>query len=163
MVDFIVFIVKMALLAVGLFIAYKIILLIIEIIGLTKRKIAADALRRKFDVFSVEGEVLNFTSKRISNLDTQYDVSVSYMVDDLTYYTNVILFNRGSLRVGQRIILLCDNDNVENVIVQNGDEEEAIKRRIAHLVFLIVLLLLDTWGNSRDVLDITEGLTKNTF
>ena len=159
MTDFIFFIVRLALFVFGLYIAYKIFLLIKEIVELIKRKKAADELRRKLDVFSVEGEVLNFTSKRVSRLDTQYDINISYEVDDITYYKYIVLFNRGSLRVGQKVILLCDNDNPENVVVQNGEEEEALKILLSRLVFMIVLLLLDAWGNSRDVLDITYGFT----
>lgn len=154
MIDFIAFIVKLTLLAVGLFIAYKIILIVKDIIRLVKRKKAADELRRKFDVFSVEGEVLNFTSARLSKLDTQYNISVSYMVDNLTYYKDVVLFNRGSLRVGQKIILLCDNDDFNNVVVQNGDEEDALKRLIFKLISLIVWLIIDFIGTCLDWRDV---------
>lgn len=157
MTDFIFFIVRLALFVFGLFIAYKIFLLIKEIVEFAKRKKAANELRRKLDVFSVEGEVLNFTSKRVSRLDTQYDISISYEVDNITYYKYIVLFNRGSLRVGQKVILLCDNDNPENVIVQNGEEEEALKILLSRLVFMIILLLIDALGNSQDVLDITYG------
>lgn len=159
MVDFIVFIVKMALLAAGLFIAYKIVLTIKEIIELAKRKKAADELRRKLDVFSVEGKVLNFTSKRVSRLDTQYDISVSYMIDNITYYTDVIMFNHGSLRVGQKIILLCDNDDFENVVVQNGDEEEALKRLIVRFVVMIITTSIYVWLAGRKILSTLEGIT----
>lgn len=155
MTDFIFFIVRLALFIFGLYIAYKIYLLIKEIVEFAKRKKAADELRHKLDVFSVEAEVLNFTSKRVSRLDTQYDVSISYEVDDTTYYKYIVLFNRGSLRVGQKVILLCDNDNPENVVVQNGEEKEALKILISRLVFMIILLLIDALGNSQDVLDIT--------
>lgn len=159
MTDFIFFAVRLALFVFGLFIAYKIFLLIKEIVEFAKRKKAANELRRKLDVFSVEAEVLNFTSKRVSRLDTQYDISISYEVDNITYYKYIVLFNRGSLRVGQKVILLCDNDNPENVIVQNGEEEEAFKILLSRLVFMIIVLLIDAWGNSQDVLDITYGFT----
>lgn len=157
MTDFIFFAIRLVLFVFGLYIAYKIFLIIKEMIELIKRKKAADELRKKLDVFSIESTVLNFTSKRVSRLDTQYDVSISYEVDDTTYYKYIVLFNRGSLRVGQKITLLCDNDNVENVVVQNGDEEEALKILISRLVFMIVLLLIDAMGNSQDILDITYG------
>lgn len=157
MTDIIVIIVKIALVAAGLFLAYRIYFLIKEIAGLAKRKKAADELRQKLDVFSVEGEVLNFTSKRVSRLDTQYDISISYEVDNTTYYKYIVLFNCGSLRIGQKVILLCDNDDFENVVVQNGEEEEAFKILISRLVFMVILLVIDAWGNSRDVLDITYG------
>lgn len=152
--DFIVFIIKMALLALGLFLAYKVVNIIKDIFELVKKKNAADELRQKLDVFSVEAEVLNFTEKRVSRLDTQYDISVSYTVDDITYFTNVIIFNRGSLRVGQKIILLCDNDDFNNVVVQNGEEEDALKRLISRLIWFIIGLIVDFIGTCLDWRDI---------
>ncbi len=154
MIDFIVFMVKMVLLALGLFLAYKIVYIIKDIIDFAKKKKAADKLRQKLDVFSIEAEVLNFTEKRISRLDTQYDISVSYTVDDITYYTNVIIFNRGSLRAGQKIILLCDNANFNNVVVQNGEEEDALKRLISRLIWLIIWLIVDFIGTCLDWRDV---------
>lgn len=154
MIDFIVFMVKMALLALGLFLAYKIVYIIKDIIDFAKKKKAAYKLRQKLDVFSIEAEVLSFTEKRISRLDTQYDISVSYTVDDITYRTDVIIFNRGSLRVGQKIILLCDNDDFNNVVVQNGEEEDALKRLISRLIWLIIWLIIDFIGTCLDWRDI---------
>lgn len=156
MTDFIVIIVKIALVAVGLFLAYRCYFLIKEIAELVKRKKKADELRKKLDVFSVEGEVLNFTSNRVSRLDTFYNVSISYMADGVTYYKEIILFNHGSLRIGQKIILLCDNENVENAVVQNGGEEEALKRLIWKLIWLVIWLIVDfisTCFDWKDILD----------
>lgn len=150
MTDFIVIIVKIALVAVGLFLAYRIYFIVKKLAALTKRKKTADELRQKLDVFSVEGEVMNFSSNRVSRLDTFYFVSVSYMVDSITYYKDIVLFNRGSLRVGQKVTLLCDNDNVENVVVQNGDKEEALKRLVLRAIWLIIWLIIDFIGTCFD-------------
>lgn len=154
--DFIVFIIKMALVAAGLFLAYRIYFITKEVVELFNRKKKADELRKKLDVFSVEGEVMNFTSHRVSQLDTFYLVNISYMIDTFTYYKDIVLFNRGSLRVGQKIILLCDNDNFQNAVVQNGGEDEALKRLIWKLIWLVIWLIVDfisTCFDWKDILD----------
>lgn len=141
--DLLAFIVKLVLWLIGIFLAYRIFLIVRDIVGLAKRRKAADELRQKLDVFSVESEVLGFTSTRLSKLDTLYNVSVSYSVDSRIYYKDVVMYNRGSLRVGQNITLLCDNDDLDNAVVQNGDEEDALKRMIFRLITLIVWLIID--------------------
>lgn len=167
MTDFIVFVIRLTLLVIGLFIAYRVILMVIDIIRLVKRKKVVDELRRKFDVFSVEGEVLSFTSKRLSDLDTQYDISVSYTIDSFTYYKDVIIFNRGSLRVGQKITLLCDNDDYENVIVQDGEEEDALRRLIVRFAIMAIITIIFAWvivrrtlSGMNDLVEILESMKK---
>lgn len=156
MTDFIAVIIKITLVAVGLFLSYRVYFIAKEVAELFSRKKAADELRKKLDVFSVEGEVLNFTSHRVSQLDTFHNVSISYMVDTFTYYKDIVLFNRGSLRVGQKVTLLCDNDNFQNAVVQNGDEEEALKRLVFKLICLIIWLIIDFIGTCFDWKDVID-------
>lgn len=156
MTDFIAVIIKITLVALGLFLAYRVWFIVKEVAELINRKKSADEIRKKLDVFSVEGEVLNFTSSRVSQLDTFYNVSISYTVDTLTYCKDIVLFNRGSLRVGQKVILLCDNDDFQNVVVQNGDEEDALKRLTFKLICLIIWLILDFIGTCFDWKDVIE-------
>lgn len=125
-----------------------------QMIPLIVRKKSADILRGKLDVFSVESEVQRFTEKRLSRLDTEYDVSVSYEIDGITYYKDLIIFNKGSLRVGQKIILLCDNEDYYNAVVQNGDEEDALKRLIFRLIWIIAELIVDFIGMCLDGQDL---------
>ena len=150
MTDLIAIIIKIALVVLGLFLVYRVYFIAKEVAELFNRKKAADELRKKLDVFSIEGEVLNFTSSRVSKLDTFYNVSISYTVDTLTYYKDIVLFNRGSLRVGQKIMLLCDNNDFQNVVVQNGDEEDALKRLTFKLICLIIWLIIDFIGTCFD-------------
>lgn len=138
--------VKIVLVFFAVILGYRMYFVIKQIVSLSARKKAADTLRKKLDVFSVESEVLSFAEKRLSRLDTEYDVSVSYEIDGITYYKDLIIFNRGSLRIGQKIILLCDNEDFNNAVVQNGEEEEALKRLIFKLIWLIVELIIDFIG-----------------
>ena len=107
-----------------------------------------------YDVFSVEGEVLSFTEKKLGRMDTRYDVIVKYTVDDVNYYKEIVLHNRGSLRVGQKMILLCDDNNHSNAVVQDGSEEEALRDiafalaiDIGITIFTIIILVLDLVTN----------------
>lgn len=107
-----------------------------------------------YDVFSVEGEVISFTEKKLGRMDTKYDVIVKYIVDDISYYKEIVLHNRGSLRVGQKIIMLCDDNDHSNAIVQNGSEEESLKGlafamaiEIGIAIYTIILLILDLLTN----------------
>ena len=147
-------IVKIALVLFGLFLAYRAYIIIKGIAALYSRKKKADELRQKLDVFSVEGEILSFTEERVSRLDTLYTVNLSYSVGELTYYTDAFLFNRGSLRAGQKIILLCDNEDYSNAAIQNGEEDEAVKRLIWRFAWLVVGIILDFIGTCMDWSDI---------
>lgn len=153
-VDFVNIIVKIALVLLGLFLAYRAYVVIKGIVELCRKKKNADELRKKLDVFSVEGEVLSFTEERVSRLDTWYFVDISYSVGELTYYTDAIVFNRGSLRVGQKMILLCDNEDPSKAVLQNGNENEAVKRLIWRLAWLVVGIILDFIGTCLDWSDI---------
>ena len=107
-----------------------------------------------YDVFSVEGEVISFTEKKLGRMDTRYDVIVKYTVDDVSYYKEIVLHNRGSLRVGQKMIMLCDDNDHSNAIVQNGSEEESLRGlafamaiEIGIAIYTIILLVLDLMAN----------------
>lgn len=122
--------------------------------ALYSRKKKADELKQKLDVFSVEGEVVSFTEELLTRLDTLFTVSLTYSVGESAYYTDAFLFNRGSLRVGQKIILLCDNEDYSNVSVQNGEENEAVKRLIWRFAWLVVGMIMDFIGTFLDWNDI---------
>ena len=143
-------IIRVELASLGLFIAYNIFRAAYDLAKLINKLNAAYNLRKRSDAFSVTAEILSFTEKRVSRLDTRYDVSVSYIVDEITYYTTIIIFNRGSLRVGRKMILLCDNSNSRNVILQNGEEESALRKiarnYIRNLIGLIICLVFDCLG-----------------
>lgn len=107
-----------------------------------------------YDVFSVEGEVTGFTEKKLGRMDTKYDVTIKYTVDNITYYKEIVLHNRGSLRVGHKIILLCDDNDHSNAVVQDGSEEESLKGlafamavEIGIAIYTIILLILDLTAN----------------
>ena len=107
-----------------------------------------------YDVFSVEGEVISFTEKKLGRMDTRYDVTVKYIIVNKSFYKEIVLHNRGSLRVGQKIIMLCDDNDHSNAVIQDGSEEESLKGlafamavEIGIAIYTIILLILDLMTN----------------
>lgn len=99
-----------------------------------------------YDAFSVEGEVINFTTTKVGQMDTQYDAQVMYIVGNTRYYKDVVFHNRGSLRVGARVTLLCDNEDPSNAVLQGEEQEETLKGLIFALVIEIGVSLYVIFG-----------------
>lgn len=102
----------------------------------------ANRLRQSYDVISVEAEITDITTKRWNPMDTQYIVDLTYSVGECTYNKQITLHNKQSLRVGQILILLCDSDDPEKAVLQNGEEEESIKSLTFALIVDIILVIL---------------------
>ena len=152
--------------AIFLIVLYYAVIVIVLIIAATKAarnvaelRIKLSEIRRlrdgmSYDVFSLEGEVTGFTEKKLGQMDTEYDVTVMYTVDGINYYKEIVLHNRGSLRVGQKIIMLCDDNDHSNAVVQNGSEEESLKGlafalaiEIGIIIYAIIVLIIDLKSN----------------
>ncbi|MCH5205337.1 MAG: hypothetical protein J1F09_00200 [Oscillospiraceae bacterium] len=99
-----------------------------------------------YDVFSVEGEVINFTTTKVGPMDTQYDAQVMYIVGNTRYYKDVVFHNRGSLRVGARVTLLCDSEDPSNAVLQGEEQEDTLKGLIFALVVEIGISLYLIFG-----------------
>lgn len=122
---------------------YKSITLILEIAQLRRRLKAAAELHGKLDVISVEAEILDISLREWSALDKLYYIRVSYSVGERFFYKKLILHNRGSVRVGMKMILLCDSDEPDNAVVQDGSEERTLKKMIELFVFYIIFTIAD--------------------
>ena len=141
-------------------IAWVLVLLLIakfvfDIVKLIKQYNNIKRLRdsMSYDVFSVEGEIISYTEKKIGRMDTKYYVNIMYMVGTMRFYKEVVLHNRGSIRVGQKITLLCDDNDPSNAIVQDGSEEDSLKGLIFAMaielgiaIFGIIRLSLARYG-----------------
>ncbi len=141
--EFMKFFLKLILFGFGILIAVSIGKDIVKIVKLSKKLKNSNDVEHNFDVFSVEAEVLSFTEERVGQFDTSYDVDILYYVGNLPYYNKVTLLNRGSLRVGQKITLLCDNDDPEKITVSGGDESYALSKLIKGVIFKIIAVIVD--------------------
>ena len=92
---------------------------------------------------SVQGEVTSFIEKRLGRMDTQYNVNVVYTVGNIRYYKEIILLNRGSLRVGQKLDMLYDSIDPSVAAARDGQEKEAVNKLIGMVIFRIVVLIID--------------------
>lgn len=110
------------------------------------------------DVFHVEGEITSFTQKRLGPMDTQYNVQIVYVVGTIRYYKDVVLHNRGSIRVGQRVTLLCDSDDPTNAVLQGGEEEDTLKGIVFALALEIGFSIYAIWGLFRTIGKIINSL-----
>ncbi len=121
-----------------------------KLIPIMRRHREAVRVRHDLNVFSVEAEVVGINSERLNDLDTQFNVKLCYMVGSIKYYKDIVLLNRHSLRMGQKMILLCDEDDPENATVQDGSETDSTGNLIFNFWVDIVLLIIDTVLNCLD-------------
>lgn len=114
----------------------------------------ANRLRQSYDVISVEAEITDITTKRWNPMDTQYIVDLTYSVGECTYYKQITLHNRQSLRVGQILILLCDSEDPEKAVLQSGEEEKSIKSLTFALIVDIIIVI---WGIAANYYQLKTG------
>lgn len=118
-----------------------------KLIPIIRRHREAKRIEHDLSVFSVEAEVVEINSERLNDLDTQFNVKLCYMVGYEKYYKDIVLLNRHSLRMGQKITLLCNEDDPGNATLQNGLETDSTGNLIFNLCLDIVLLIIDTGLN----------------
>lgn len=121
--------------------AFGIVKMTIEIVKVNGRLKEANRLRASYDVISVEAEITDIKTRRWNPMDTQYFVTLSYSVGETSYSKKITLHNKQSLRVGQVLILLCDSDNPEIAVPQNGAEEESIKGLTFALIVDVIIVI----------------------
>lgn len=135
---------KFILIAFGILLLINILYVLKRLIPIIRRHREAERIGRDLSVFSVEGEVVEINSERLNDLDTQFNVKLCYTVGYEKYYKDIVLLNRHSLRMGQKINLLCDEDDPANATLQDGSEKESTGNLIFNLWLDIVLLIIDT-------------------
>lgn len=114
-----------------------------RLIPIIRRNREAERIAHDLSVFSVEGEVVGINSERLNDLDTQFNVKLRYMVGYEKYYKDIVLLNRHSLRMGQKLNLLCDENNPGNATLQDGSEKESTGNLIFNLILDVVLFIVD--------------------
>lgn len=97
-------------------------------------------------VISAEAEIIGITENRLSQWDIQYMLNLRYEIGGITYFKNINLLNKQSARVGQKVLLLCDDLDPSLATVQSGAElsaaRELVFRACVDLVLIIVNSLL---------------------
>ena len=118
-----------------------------KLIPIIRRHREAKRVGRDLSVFSVEAEIIEINSEKLNDLDTQFNVKLCYMIGYEKYYKDIVLLNRHSLRIGQKMTLLCNEDDPGNATLQDGLETDSTGNLIFNLCLDIVLLIIDTGLN----------------
>lgn len=131
------------LIAVGILLLINFCINFLKLIPVFRRNREARRVRNDSNVLSIEAEVVEINTQKLNNLDTRFNVKLRYIVGSRTYYKDVVLLNRHSLRIGRKLIVLCDYDNPYIATLQDGSEKESTGNLIVNLFLDTVLLIVD--------------------
>lgn len=98
------------------------------------------------DALTVEGEIASIHSEQVSHWDIQYTATVVYTVGERSFYNDITFLNRGSLRAGQKLDILCDSDDPASSAAADGTQITALRKLISRQVSLLVLFPILCFG-----------------
>lgn len=132
----------------------NLIAVISRLVPLMKRVREIKLIKNDPDVISVEAEIIEIHEKRLGEMDTQYNIKLHYEVGYQKFYKTFILINKQSLRVGQKLTLLCNSFKPEKALIQNysglSGEEFGIKSTVFNLIVTILVIIVDAALNIFD-------------
>lgn len=118
-----------------------------RLIPLAKRVREIKRLKRSYDVISVEAEIIEIHTEKLGEMDTQYNIKLYYEVGWNKYYKDFILINKQSVRVGDKVTLLCDCDDPEKALLQNcrglTGEEYGLRSTVINLIVVSIIIIAD--------------------
>lgn len=135
--------VRATLIIVGIVALIDIIWVLIQLIPMVKRMLEFRKLKDDPDVISVEAEILEINTKKLNNLDTQYNVKVYYEVGYQKFYKDIVLINKQAIRVGMNLTMLCSSSDPERATVMDRSEEKSIKNHVINLFISVPVLIID--------------------
>lgn len=98
------------------------------------------------DALTVESEVVSIRSEQLTRWDIQYTATIVYMVGQRSFYGDLTFLNRGSLRAGQKLDILCDSDDPASSAAADGTQITALRKLISRQVSLLVLFPILCFG-----------------
>ena len=128
-----------------------IIFVTIQLVPLMKRMSVFKKLKNDHDVISVEAEILEIHTKKLNDLDTQYDVKIYYEVGYQKFYKDIILINKQAIRVGMILTMLCSSSDPEIAMIMDGSEAAGVKSHVINLVIAIPIFIIDAALNILDI------------
>ena len=135
--------IRATLIIVGIVALIDIIWVLIQLIPMVKRMLEFRKLKDDPDVISVEAEILEINTKKLNNLDTQYNVKVYYEVGYQKFYKDIVLINKQAIRVGMNLTMLCSSSDPERATVMDRSEEKSIKNHVINLFISVPVLIID--------------------
>ena len=94
------------------------------------------------DALNVEGEVVGLQEEHHTQWDVQYTATIVYNIGQINYYGEFTFLNRGSLRVGTKIGLLCDSCDHTSAAAADGSQITALKKIISIRTFGVILMFI---------------------
>lgn len=94
------------------------------------------------DALNVEGEVIDIHEEQHTRWDIQYTATVVYLVGQRSFYGDFSFLNRGSLRTGAKIDVLCDGSDPASSAAADGSQIKALRKLISIQVRAIILILI---------------------
>lgn len=147
---------RVLLIIIGISAVIDIISVINRLVPMVKRTNEIKRIKNDPDVISVEAEIVEVSTERLNDLDTQYDIKVYYGVGWQKFYKDFILINKQSVRVGQTLTLLCDSSAPEKAMLQEqgglSGESFGIKSMVFNLIIAVFIVLADAAVNCFDLL-----------
>lgn len=129
--------------------AVDIINVLIKLIPLLKRVSVFNKLKKDPDVISVEAEILEIHTKKLGDMDTQYDVKIYYEVGYQKFYKDIVLINKQAIRVGMILTMLCSGSDPDKAMIMDGSEAKSVKSYVVNLFIaipvIIIGVLLQIW------------------
>lgn len=143
LISIIVFLVTLA------FVAIVTVNMVRDIPKLTRLKRELKAAKRVAALpgaLTVEGEVVGIREERYTRWDIQYLATVVYSVGQRSFYGDFTFLNRGSLRTGAKIGVLCDSKDPASAASADGSQIKALQKLVSIQVRAIILMLIFSFG-----------------
>lgn len=98
------------------------------------------------DALNVEGEVVSIHEEQFTRWDIQYIATIVYSVGQQSFYGDFTFLNRGSLRTGAKINVLCDGSNPASSAAADGSQIKALRKLVSIQARMIILMPILCFG-----------------
>lgn len=98
------------------------------------------------DALNVEGEVIDIHEEQHTRWDIQYIATVVYSVGQQSFYGDFTFLNRGSLRTGAKIDVLCDRSDPASSAAADGSQLKALRKLVSIQARAIILMPVFCFG-----------------
>ena len=98
------------------------------------------------DALNVEGEVVSIHEEQHTRWDIQYIATIVYSVGQRSFYGDFTFLNRGSLRTGAKIDVLCDRSNPASSAAADGSQIKALRKLVFIQARAIILMPILCFG-----------------
>ncbi len=91
------------------------------------------------DALTVKGEIVSIRSEQVTRWNIKYTATIVYMVGQRSFYSDLTFLNRGSLRAGEKLDILCDSADPANSAAADGSQITALRKLVFRQVRALIL------------------------